>query len=376
MNLNKFKELLSVPSKTYQEDKMVKYLMDELSQMEGIEVVCDDHKNIYVTKGTLDEGEYYPMFISHTDTVHNLVDEIIVKEEYLLRPYTFGKEFGDKQVLCLKAYDKDENPTGIGGDDKCGIYICLELLRQLDKVKVAFFVSEETGCNGSKMVNTEFLNDVGYCTQYDAPGDHLISYSCMGTVLFDKDGEFFNLSLRSITKGFKNEMMVQSHPYTDIMIMKQKSDLSCINMSCGYYNMHTANEFVCIDDVERAIVAGKNMVDSLGLKKYEFKTESETITTTTTLFDDESPFYDDVHQLSSIDVIEEKNGFIITDIYDENQFYIDDEDGYRLYEILKDRYRLNWPGCILKSAGLNKLGWVAIAITESTVDNPYCLSPK
>jgi hypothetical protein len=25
---------------------------------------------------------------------------------------------------------------------------------------------------------------------------------------------------------------------------------------------------------------------------------------------------------------------------------------------------------------LNKLGWVAIAITESTVDNPYCLSPK
>jgi putative aminopeptidase FrvX len=341
MNLNKFKELLSVPSKTYQEDKMVKYLMDELSQMDGIEVVCDEHKNIYVTKGTLDEGEYYPMFISHTDTVHNLVDEIIVKEEYLLRPYTFGKDFGDKQVLCLKAYDKDENPTGIGGDDKCGIYICLELLRQLDKVKVAFFVSEETGCNGSKMVNTEFLNDVGYCTQYDAPGDHLISYSCMGTVLFDKDGEFFNLSLRAITKGFKNEMMVQSHPYTDIMIMKQKSDLSCINMSCGYYNMHTSNEFVCIDDVERSIVAGKNMVDSLGLKKYEFKTEPKTTTSTTTLFDDESPFYDDVHQLSSIDVIEEKNGFIITDIYDENQFYIDDEDGYRLYEILKDRYRFN-----------------------------------
>lgn len=376
MNLNKFKELLSVPSKTYQEDKMVKYLMDELSQMEGIEVVCDDHKNIYVTKGTLDEGEYYPMFISHTDTVHNLVDEIIVKEEYLLRPYTFGKEFGDKQVLCLKAYDKNEIPTGIGGDDKCGIYICLELLRQLDKVKVAFFVSEETGCNGSKMVNTEFLNNVGYCTQYDAPGDHLISYSCMGTVLFDKDGEFFDLSLRAITKGFKNEMMVQSHPYTDIMIMKQKSDLSCINMSCGYYNMHTANEFVCIDDVERSIVAGKNMVDSLGLKRYEFKTEPKTITTTTTLFDDESPFYDDVHQLSSIDIIEEKNGFIITDIYDENQFYIDDEDGYRLYEILKDRYHFNWPGWILKSDGLNKPGWVAIAITESTVDNPYFLSPK
>jgi putative aminopeptidase FrvX len=342
MNLNKFKELLSVPSKTYQEDKMVKYLMGELSQMDGIEVVCDEHKNIYVTKGTLDEGEYYPMFISHTDTVHNLVDEIIVKEEYLLRPYTFGKDFGNEQVLCLKAYDKDDNPTGIGGDDKCGIYICLELLRQLDKVKIALFVSEETGCHGSKMVNLDFLKDVGYCVQYDAPGDHLISHSCWGTTLFDIDGEFFDKSHRAISEGFGNEMLVQAHPYTDIMIMKQKSDLSCINMSCGYYNMHTSNEFVCISDVERSIVAGKNMVEMLGLKRYEFKNEPKpTTTTTTTLFDDESPFYDDMHQLSSIDVIEEKNGFIITDIYDENQFYIDDEDGYRLYEILKDRYRFN-----------------------------------
>ena len=341
MDLNKFKELLSVPTKTYKESKMVEYLISTIGDMDGVTLTCDEHNNIYAVKGTLGEGEFYPMFISHTDTVHELVDLIDVKEEYLLRPYTFGKDFGSEQVLCLKAYDKDGRPTGIGGDDKCGIYICLELLSKLDKVKVAFFVSEETGCHGSKLVDKDFLKDVGYCTQYDAPGDHLISYSCMGTVLFDKDGEFFDLSLRAITDGFKNEMMVQSHPYTDIMMIKQLSDLSCINMSCGYYNMHTANEFVCIDDVERAIVAGKNMVKELGLKKYEFKIEPKTTTTTTTLFDDESPFYDDIHQLTSIDVIEEKDGFIIADIYDENQFYIDDEDGYRLYEILKERYRFN-----------------------------------
>lgn len=346
MNLNKFKELLSVPSKTYQEDKMVEYLLGELSQMEGVDVVCDEHKNIYVTKGTLDEGEYYPMFISHTDTVHNIVDEIIVKEEYLLRPYTFGKDFGNEQVLCLKAYDTGDKPTGIGGDDKCGIYICLELLRQLDKVKIALFVSEETGCHGSKMVDLEFLKDVGYCTQYDAPGDHLISYSCFGTVLFDKDGEFFKLALESITEGFKNEMMVQSHPYTDIMMIKQKSDLSCINMSCGYYNMHTANEFICIDDVERAIVAGKNMVDKLGFKKYELKYEpSKPIFKKSIIVDeddeDDCPFHEEVHQLETIDVFEEKNGIIIFDIYDDNQLYINDDDGYKLYEILKTRYLFN-----------------------------------
>ncbi len=340
MNLNKFKELLSVPSKTYQEDMMVKYLLDELSQVEGITVVCDEHKNIYVTKGTLDEGEYYPMFIAHTDTVHNIVDEIIVKEEYLLRPYTFGKDFGSEQVLCLKAYNKDDKPTGIGGDDKCGIFICLELLKRLDKVKIALFVSEETGCHGSKMVDQEFLKDVGYCTQYDAPGDHLISYSCMGTVLFDEESEFFKIAYRSISEGFGNDMLVQSHPYTDIMMIKQKSDISCINMSCGYYNMHTANEFICLYDVERAITAGMNMVDNLGYKKYEFTFKAKPTTTTTTLsYEDENPFFDAVHQLDSFDVIEERDGFIIADLYDENQFFIDDEDGVRLYEILKERYR-------------------------------------
>jgi len=343
MNLNKFKELLSVPTKTYDEIKMVEYLISTIGDMDGVTLICDGNLNIYATKGTLDEGEFYPMFISHTDTVHELVDEIIVKEEYLIRPFTFGKDFGKDQVLCLKAYDKYDNPTGIGGDDKCGIYICLELLSQLDKVKVAFFVSEETGCHGSKLVDKEFLKDVGYCAQYDAPGDHLISQACMGTTLFDKNGDFFNTAIRSITKGFNNEMLVQSHPYTDIMMIKQLSDLSCINMSCGYYNMHTANEFVCIDDVKRAIEAGKNMVKDLGLKKYEFKYDEPKPVKSLYNFDDvdETPFYDEVHQLTSIDVIEEKDGFIIADIYDENHFYIDDEDGLKLYKILKDRYRLN-----------------------------------
>lgn len=340
MDLNKFKELLSVPTETYREDKMIDYLIKTISDIEGADLTCDEHKNIYVTKGTLDDGEYYPMFISHTDTVHNIVDEIIVKEEYLLRPYTFGKDFGNEQVLCLKAYDKAGNPTGIGGDDKCGIYICLELLKQLDKVKIAFFVSEETGCHGSRMVNLEFLKDVGYCVQYDAPGDHLISHSCFGTVLFDNGGEFYNTALRSITKGFNNEMMVQAHPYTDIMMIKQKSDISCINMSCGYYNMHTSNEFVCISDVERAVVAGKNMVEDLGLKKYEYKEEPKT-TTTLFDFDNDKVFYDDVHQLTSFDVIEDKDGIIIADFYDDSRFFIDDEDGLKLYEILKNRYSLD-----------------------------------
>ncbi len=65
MDLNKFKELLSVPSKTYQEEDMVEYLCDELEGIEGVSFYRDEMMNIYATKGTLEEGEFYPMFIAH-----------------------------------------------------------------------------------------------------------------------------------------------------------------------------------------------------------------------------------------------------------------------------------------------------------------------
>jgi tripeptide aminopeptidase len=341
MNISKFKELLSVPSKTYQEEDMVEYLCNELDTIPGVSYYRDDMMNIYVTKGELNEGEYYPMFIAHTDTVHQKVDKIIVKEENLIRPNTFGKSFSNDEVSCLKAYTEDGNPTGIGGDDKCGIFICLELLKTLDKVKIGLFVSEETGCHGSSKCDENFLQDVGYITQYDAPGNHLISEICSGVRLFERDSEFFEKTLKVIESAFGNEMLVQSHPYTDISQLKKKIDVCCINMSCGYYNMHTNQEFVSIEDVENAITAGLNMVKELGLKKYKYEYKPIVYTPQTVMnsllqFEDDEEDYP-VHQLESIDVIEEKDGITISDIFDGNNLFINDDDLVYLYEILKER---------------------------------------
>ena len=345
MNIDKFKELLSVPSKTYQEEDMVEYICNELDSIEGVTYYRDDMMNIYATKGGLEEGEYYPMFIAHTDTVHNKVDKIIIKEEKLIRPNTFGKSFGDDKVDCLKAYTEDGSPTGIGGDDKCGIFICLELLKQLDKVKIGLFVSEETGCHGSSKCDENFLQDVGYITQYDAPGNHLISEICSGVRLFERDSEFFIKTLDIITACFGNEMLIQSHPYTDISQLKKKIDVSCINISCGYYNMHSNQEFISIDDVCRAIEVGKNMVNTLGYKKYEYEYKPIIYTKQTTMnslveFDDYEEIYkkeEKIYNLESVDIIEDTDGITISDIYDGVSIFISDDDLPDLYEILKYR---------------------------------------
>ncbi len=195
---------------------MVDYILSQIDS-DKIKVTCDDHKNIYITKGELVDGEYYPMFVAHTDTVHDIIPKINVKIVDVYRPVTFGKVFESVPVKALKAYDDNEDPTGIGGDDKCGIFICLNLLEKLDKVKIGLFVSEETGCHGSAKCDESFLNDVGYICQYDAPGDHLITEICSGVRLFEKDSEFQKLSVSAITEAFGCEMTLGSHPYTDVM---------------------------------------------------------------------------------------------------------------------------------------------------------------
>lgn len=272
--IESFKDLLSISSKTYKEELMVEFLCETLDSFSGIKYFLDEHQNIYVTKGEVNEGEYFPLFISHTDTVHELVDEIVVKEEYLKKPPTFGRTFSEEQFLCLKGYLPNGMPTGIGGDDKCGIFIGLELLKILPTVKVAFFVSEETGCHGSRHCDIDFLNDVGYAIQFDAPGNHLITEFCSGVQLFEKNGDF----IKKVIPIFENVMGIspelQSHPYTDISQVRIKSDFSCINFSCGYYNMHRDNEFVVIDDVKKSIEMAQKIVETLKFEKHFFKNQS------------------------------------------------------------------------------------------------------
>lgn len=270
IDINRLKEILSVPTKTYKEDGMVDFICKTLDKIYGVDYYTDELNNIYITKGTLSEGEYYPMFIAHTDTVHELVEKIVVEEEMLEKPHTFGRTFTEELYLSLKGYTPQGNPTGIGGDDKCGVFLALELLRTLPVIKVGLFVSEETGCHGSKECDLNFLKDVGYAIQFDAPGNHLITEVCSGVRLFENDDDFIN----SIKPIFESTMGVsphlQSHPYTDVSQIKKKGDFSCINFSCGYYNMHTSNEFVVIKDVEDSFNMGLKIVDKLGYKKYPY----------------------------------------------------------------------------------------------------------
>ena len=260
-NINLLKEVLSVPTQTYKEDLMVLFLTKWLKENQ-IEYYIDDKKNVYATKSItedLPENFYFPCVISHTDTVHP-IDSINIKEEQLLDAQKVFK-------LSLKAYNDYGEPTGIGGDDKCGVFACLTLLKELPYLKAAFFVSEETGCHGSRAADPEFFKNVGYGIQFDAPENWMITEYCFGTKLFDRNTDFFRKCDEILTENLQRVEYMR-HPYTDVQALKEKFDFQCINISIGYYRYHTRNEYVVIDDVFNGIDIGKKMIESLGYTKH------------------------------------------------------------------------------------------------------------
>ena len=259
-NLELLKAVLSVPTATYHEDRMVEFLVKWLTE-NNIEHYVDEHNNVYATKQEsqdLPEDFYFPCVIAHTDTVHGLND-INVREEMLPN--------SQKEIkLSYKGYDNDGAPTGIGGDDKCGVFACLTLLKELPYLKASFFVSEETGCHGSLKADPNFFKNVGYGIQFDAPENWMITEKCFGQVLFDRKTEFFEACDEVLTEGMGNKMRYMVHPYTDVYALRGQFDFSCINLSIGYYQYHTSHEYVVIEDVINGIDMGKKMIDKLGHK--------------------------------------------------------------------------------------------------------------
>jgi di/tripeptidase len=256
--LQRLKEVLSIPTHSRQEDLMISYLETVLSE-KGFDYRKDHMGNIYVTKG---KAEYYPCFVAHTDTVHDINHNLMVVQ----------LEENGKTILT--GIDKKTmKPSGIGGDDKCGVFLCLEMLDKLDNVKVALFVSEEIGCVGSREADPEFFKNVGYAIQYDSPKGDSMSMSLMGKELFGKTTEFGEkVSPLILEHGITDWAR---HPYTDIWPLMEKFGFSCLNLAAGYHRYHTDNEYVVVDEVENAFELGLRLHQILGENFYERPAEKE-----------------------------------------------------------------------------------------------------
>lgn len=251
IKLNRLKEVLSIPTKSRKEERMINYLKNVLTEKQ-YPFTVDEHGNVYVTKGNT---EFFPCFVSHTDTVHEINENFIVKQ--INTP---------NETILTGVDSKTGKPSGIGGDDKCGVFICLEMLDVLDNVKAAFFVSEEIGCIGSRFADPKFFSNVGYAIQFDSPENDSLSFTLMGDHLFDENSEFGDKTKNLILENGITKW--ERHPYTDVWQLIQKFDFQCLNLAAGYFDYHTPNEYVVVEDVQNSLELGIKLSEILGEKKY------------------------------------------------------------------------------------------------------------
>ena len=223
-NQTKFPEFIELCKPTQGELKVL--LPQKLLEAGYTDVVKGD--GYIYAKGTV------PVLLTaHMDTVHNLP---------VIDFYEYVDEKGNHII---------SSPQGIGGDDRCGIYMILEIIKE-HKCSVLFCEDEESGGIGSsKFCKTDLiyeLADLRYLIELDrANGKDAVFYDC--------DNEDFTEFIEKNT-GYREAW----GSFSDISTLAPKCGVAAVNLSCGYYNAHTVKEEVKVEEMLNTIEVVKKLL--------------------------------------------------------------------------------------------------------------------
>jgi hypothetical protein len=149
-----------------------------------------------------------------------------------------------KQIYYDKDTDAVFSPQGIGGDDRCGIYMIFEVIKKFN-CSVLFTEDEEIGGVGAeKFLNTKLARtlDFNYAIEFDRQGKN-------DAVFYECDNPEFE---EFITKEFYKTAY---GTFSDISYLAPFLGCAAVNLSCGYYKAHTTSEYVVLKEMEDSIKA-------------------------------------------------------------------------------------------------------------------------
>lgn len=216
--IDKFKRICQM-----EQHDLKKYLVNTLKSL-GYDKVHNEDGYVYV------KGETPVMLLAHMDTVHKSAPIIIT-----MKNTAKGTELS--------------SPFGIGGDDRCGIFMILEIIKDL-KCSVLFTEDEEIGCVGArKFSESEFIRnlDVNYMIEFDRRGHNdAVFYQC--------DNPEFT---KFITQTFFEEKWGSC---SDISRVAPKAGIAAVNLSSGYYNEHSEGEYVIFEEMLRVVEEAKDII--------------------------------------------------------------------------------------------------------------------
>lgn len=173
------------------------------------------------------KGDIPVLLVAHMDTVHKQP----VRE-------------------TMTANGKISSPQGIGGDDRCGIFIIMNIVKEL-KCSVLLCEDEEIGGVGArKFTKSKFIDklDVNYIIEFDrANSRDAVFYGC-------DNAEFTDFVTENT--GFKETY----GSFSDISVIAPAAKIAAVNLSCGYYKAHTTDEYVVYEEMLNTIEAAKELI--------------------------------------------------------------------------------------------------------------------
>lgn len=178
----------------------------------------------------------YPLLVAHLDTVRQTP---LKKEDLIINE------------PIIKARD-----GVLGGDDRCGVWIILKLIRMKAKYSYLLCWDEEIGCIGSSLFPIEKYK-----------------FSCL--IGLDRRGAtdcaLYGHENSTLIKIFKDRgFFPVDGSITDVAILAEKSQLACVNLSVGFFNEHTAEEFINLNFTKNTlnIISQKDLITELHKEIY------------------------------------------------------------------------------------------------------------
>jgi tripeptide aminopeptidase len=243
-------ECLTIPGVSTDESRFRSRVRNKLSSL--LDHTFIDRKGNLL--GFVELGDGPTVLLSaHLDTVKEIVEgREIIEENSILR--------SSEGIL--------------GADDRAGVAAILEILSRVKKtnfrgtLKVAFTVEEEIGCQGSRAIDQDFIEDVDAAIVIDRRGNRDIVTSWSSYVpfcpeeygsLFEQAGKLAGMDDWKITPGGISDAMV----FTEFGIPS-------VNLSAGYQNEHKETETVDYKSTFETVLVVESVLHHQLIKQNSF----------------------------------------------------------------------------------------------------------
>lgn len=233
MSINRLKHYLSLTV-----DQLFNTLLSELNNIDYITSYSKD----YIFSVPESCVEIPILLVAHIDTHYKTPPSIV---------------FHDPKWNVLWS------PDGIGGDDRNGVYAIMEIIKT-HKCGVLFTDGEEKGGIGAKAFIKDIPVNPGYKMLIEI--DRRNSIDC---VFYDNESKDFQKFIEDF--GFKTA----TGSYSDISTIGPAWKTNSVNLSAGYYNQHTREEFIVFKQLKNTINKVKTLL-SMPIPCFEYKEKTYT----------------------------------------------------------------------------------------------------